>query len=94
MFRIIKLKLLYGRKLFETAMQFKEVNQIIMDYGFEEFLKFNADQNASRNIEALGKSKYFRLPSTSKSFQFNENPITGRGEKNYNLRSLIEEVLI
>jgi len=59
MFRTIKLKLRYGRKLFETAMQFKEVNQIIMDYGFEEFLEFNADQNASRNIEALGKSKYF-----------------------------------
>jgi len=53
-----------------------------MDYGFEEFLEFNADQNASRDIEALGKSEYFRPPSNSKSFQFNENPLTGLGEKN------------
>jgi hypothetical protein len=53
MFRTIKLKLRYGKKLFETAMQFKEVNQIIMDYGFEEFLEFNADQNASRTSTRL-----------------------------------------
>jgi len=53
MFRTIKLKLRYGIKLFETAMQFKEVNQIIMDYGFEEFLEFNADQKPQGTSKRL-----------------------------------------
>ena len=35
--------------------------------GFE----LNADLNASRNIEVLGKSEYFRLMSTSQSLRFN-----------------------
>jgi len=41
--------------------------------GFE----LNADLNASRNIEILGKSEYFRLLSASQSLRFNETPLTG-----------------
>jgi len=41
--------------------------------GFE----LNADLNASRNIEMLGKSEYFRLLSTSQSLRFGEVPPTG-----------------
>ncbi|MGC8980067.1 MAG: RNA-guided endonuclease InsQ/TnpB family protein, partial [Thermoplasmata archaeon] len=41
--------------------------------GFE----LNADLNASRNIEVLGRSEYFRLLSASRSLRFNETPLTG-----------------
>ena len=41
--------------------------------GFE----LNADLNASRNIEVLGTSEYFRLLSASQSLRFNETPLTG-----------------
>ena len=40
-------------------------------------LELNADLNASRNIEVLGKSEYFRLLSASQSLRFNETPLTG-----------------
>ena len=55
--------------------------------GFE----LNADLNASRNIEVLGKSEYFRLLSTSQSLRFNESPLTGGGENSNKLRSFSEE---
>jgi len=55
--------------------------------GFE----LNADLNASRNIEVLGKSEYFRLLSTSQSLRFNETPLTGGGENSNKLRSFSEE---
>jgi len=55
--------------------------------GFE----LNADLNASRNIEVLGKSEYFRLMSTSQSLRFNESPLTGGGENSNKLRSFSEE---
>jgi putative transposase len=51
--------------------------------GFE----LNADLNASRNIEVLGKSEYFRLLSTSQSLRFNESPLTGGGETSNKLQS-------
>ncbi|MGC8692707.1 MAG: hypothetical protein ACP5RY_00365 [Thermoplasmata archaeon] len=35
MFRTIKLKLPYDKTLIETARQFKEATQIVLDYGFE-----------------------------------------------------------
>jgi predicted transposase len=35
MFRTIKLKLPYERSLIETAKQFREAVQIVLDYGFE-----------------------------------------------------------
>jgi len=35
MFRTIKLKLPYDRLLIETAKQFREATQIVLDYGFE-----------------------------------------------------------
>ncbi len=35
MFRTIKLKLPYDRSLIETAKQFREATQIVLDYGFE-----------------------------------------------------------
>jgi len=41
--------------------------------------ELNADLNASRNIEVLNKSEYFRLFSASQSWCFNETPLTGRG---------------
>ncbi|MGC8599031.1 MAG: zinc ribbon domain-containing protein [Thermoplasmata archaeon] len=41
--------------------------------GFE----LNADLNASRNIEVLGTSEYFRLLSASRSLRFDETPPTG-----------------
>ncbi len=44
--------------------------------GFE----LHADLNASRNIEVLGKSEYFRLLSTSQSLRFDESMPTGMGE--------------
>ncbi len=40
----------------------------------------HADLNASRNIEVLGKSGYFRLLSTSQSLRFDESMSTGMGE--------------
>jgi IS605 OrfB family transposase len=43
--------------------------------GFE----LNADLNASRNIEVLGRSEYFRLLSASQSLRFSETPLTGGG---------------
>jgi len=35
MFRTIKLKLPYDRPLIETAKQFREATQMVLDYGFE-----------------------------------------------------------
>mgnify|MGYP001626420461 CR=1 FL=1 len=35
MFRTIKLKLPYDRLLIETAKQFREATQIVLDYGFK-----------------------------------------------------------
>ena len=55
--------------------------------GFE----LNADLNASRNIEVLGKSEYFRLMSSNQSLRFNESPFTGGGENSNKLRSFSEE---
>ena len=55
--------------------------------GFE----LNADLNASRNIEVLGRSEYFRLMSTSQSLRFNESPLTGGGENSNKLRSFSKE---
>ena len=46
--------------------------------GFE----LNADLNASRNIEVLGTSEYFRLLSASQSLRFDETPLTsGAGDQ-------------
>ncbi len=42
--------------------------------------EIHADLNASRNIEVLGKSGYFRLLSTSQSLRFDESMLTGMGE--------------
>ena len=42
--------------------------------------QLHADLNASRNIEVLGKSEYFRLPSTSQSLRFDESMPTGMVE--------------
>ena len=42
--------------------------------------KLHADLNASRNIEVLGKSGYFRLLSTGQSLRFDESMPTGMGE--------------
>lgn len=53
--------------------------------------QLNADLNASRNIEVLGRSEYFRLTSTSQSLRFNESPLTGGGENSNKLRSFSEE---
>ncbi|MGC8565237.1 MAG: RNA-guided endonuclease InsQ/TnpB family protein, partial [Thermoplasmata archaeon] len=39
--------------------------------------ELNADLNASRNIEVLGNSEYFRLLSASQSLRFNETPLMG-----------------
>ncbi|MGC8692041.1 MAG: zinc ribbon domain-containing protein, partial [Thermoplasmata archaeon] len=39
--------------------------------------ELNADLNASRNIEVLGTSEYFRLLSASQSLRFDEHPLTG-----------------
>ncbi|MGC8655628.1 MAG: zinc ribbon domain-containing protein, partial [Thermoplasmata archaeon] len=58
-----------------------------MNCGFE----LNADLNASRNIEVLGTSEYFRLLSASQSLRFNETPPTGGGETSNKLRSFSEE---
>ena len=54
-------------------------------------LELNADLNASRNIEVLGKSEYFRLMSTSQSLRFDESPLTGGVENSNKLRSFSEE---
>ncbi|MCL4323465.1 MAG: RNA-guided endonuclease TnpB family protein [Candidatus Thermoplasmatota archaeon] len=43
-------------------------------------LQLHADLNASRNIEVLGRSEYFRLLPTSQSLRFNESMPTGMGE--------------
>ena len=40
-------------------------------------IELNTDLNASRNIEVLGKSEYFRLKSASQSFRINETLLTG-----------------
>jgi len=50
--------------------------------GFE----LNADLNASRNIEVLGKSEYFRLLSASQSLRFVESPLTSGRETSNKLR--------
>ena len=42
--------------------------------------QLHADLNASRNIEVLGKSEYFRLLSTNQSLRFNESMPTGMRE--------------
>ncbi len=42
--------------------------------------ELHADLNASRNIEVLGKSEYFRLLSTSQSLRSDETMLTGMGE--------------
>ncbi len=42
--------------------------------------ELHSDLNASRNIEVLGKSEYFRLLSTSQSLRLNESMPTGMGE--------------
>ena len=42
--------------------------------------QLHADLNASRNIEVLGKSEYFRLLSTSQSLRFDESMPTGMRE--------------
>ena len=42
--------------------------------------ELHADLNASRNIEVLGKSEYFRLLSTSQSLRFDESMSTDMGE--------------
>ncbi|MDP7976011.1 MAG: transposase, partial [TACK group archaeon] len=39
--------------------------------------ELNADLNASRNVEVLGKSDYFRPLSASQSLRFDETPLTG-----------------
>ena len=49
MFRTIKLKLPYDRTLIETAKQFKEAAQIVLDYGFE---------NKTFNKNKLNKGTY------------------------------------
>jgi IS605 OrfB family transposase len=51
--------------------------------GFE----LNADLNAYRNTEVLGKSEYFRLLSTSQSLRFDESPLMGGVETSNKLRS-------
>jgi len=53
--------------------------------------ELNADLNASRNIEVLGKSEYFRLMSTSQSLRPDETPLMGGGEASNKLRSFSEE---
>mgnify|MGYP001626204273 FL=1 len=58
----IKPKLPYNRN--GSLFKFKNC-------GFEH----DADLNASRNIEILDKSEYFRLLSASQSLGFNENPL-------------------
>jgi len=49
MFRTIKLKLPYDRTLIETAKQFKEATQIVLNYGFE---------NKTFNKNKLNKGTY------------------------------------
>jgi len=53
--------------------------------------ELHADLNASRNIEVLNKSEYFRLFSASQSLRFNETPLTGGGETSNKLLSFSEE---
>jgi len=47
----------------------------------------NADINASRNIEVLCKSKYFRLSPASQSFRLDETPLIGGEETSGELQS-------
>ena len=61
MFRTIKLKLPYDRTLIETAKQFKEAAQIVLDYGFE---------NKTFNKNKLNKGTY---RSVIWEFQFNSS---------------------
>ena len=42
--------------------------------------QLHADLNASRNIEVLGRSEYFRLSSTSQSLRSDETMLTGMAE--------------
>ncbi|MGC8725977.1 MAG: RNA-guided endonuclease TnpB family protein, partial [Thermoplasmata archaeon] len=49
MFRTIKLKLPYDKSIIETAKQFKEATQIVLDYGFE---------NKTFNKNKLNKGTY------------------------------------
>ena len=46
----------------------------------------HADLNASRNIEVLGKSEYFRLSSTSQSLRSSEAMLTGMVEDSNKLQ--------
>jgi len=49
MFKTIKLELQYHRSLVETAIQFRDVVQIVLDYGFE---------NKTFNKNRLNKGTY------------------------------------
>ena len=55
MFRTIKLKLPYDRALIETAKQFKEATQIVLNYGFE---------NKTFNKNKLNKGTYKTVRET------------------------------
>jgi predicted transposase len=52
MFRTIKLKLPYDRSLIETARQFREASQIVLDYGFENkvFNKYKLNKGTYRTV--------------------------------------------
>ncbi|MGC8620227.1 MAG: hypothetical protein ACP5LA_07005 [Thermoplasmata archaeon] len=52
MLRTIKLKLPYDRTLIETARQFREATQIVLDYGFE---------NKTFNKNKLNKGTYRKV---------------------------------
>jgi len=52
--------------------------------------ELNADLNASRNIEVLGKSECFRLLSASQPLRPDETPLMGGGEASNKLRSFSE----
>ena len=54
MFRTIKLKLPYDRTLIETAKQFKEATQIVLNYGFEKKHSIKISSIKVR-IKLLGK---------------------------------------
>jgi putative transposase len=52
MFRTIKLKLPYDRSVIETARQFREASQIVLDYGFENkvFNKYKLNKGTYRTV--------------------------------------------
>ena len=60
MFRTIKLKLPYDRTLIETAKQFKEATQIVLNYGFE---------NKTFNKNKLNKGTYKVVRETIPTLQ-------------------------